>query len=92
MNAQKSPGSHDGASDAPLAAPTIEDDAGFLRVLSRFDATMLVVGCIIGAGVFFTPHDVSLVVRDPKIMLGVWVLGGIIALTGCLTYRRSGNR
>ncbi|MEM1247205.1 MAG: amino acid permease [Acidobacteriota bacterium] len=76
------------STDAEHAHETSED--GYLRVLSRFDGTLLVVGCIIGAGVFFTPHDVSLVVQDPRLMLGVWILGGVIALTGALTYAELG--
>ncbi len=70
--------------------PAAPEDEGYLRVLGRFDGTMLVVGGIIGAGVFFTPHDVSLVVQEPALMLGVWVLGGIVALTGALTYAEMG--
>lgn len=75
--------------DHPERSGDARDD-GYLRVLTRFDGTLLVVGCIIGAGVFFTPHDVSLVVQDPSLMLGVWVLGGVIALTGALTYAELG--
>lgn len=37
---------------------------GYRRVLSRFDATMLVIGSVIGAGVFFTPNDIAAVTRD----------------------------
>lgn len=65
--------------------------SGYLRVLSRFDATMLVIGSIIGAGVFFTPHDIAQVVRDRNSMTVVWLLGGFIALTGSLTYAELGG-
>jgi APA family basic amino acid/polyamine antiporter len=64
---------------------------GYRRVLSRFDATLLVIGSIIGAGVFFTPNDIAQVVREPGSMLGVWLLGGLIALTGSLTYAELGG-
>ena len=65
--------------------------SGYLRVLSRFDATMLVIGSIIGAGVFFTPNDIAHVVQQRGSMLGVWLVGGLIALTGSLTYAELGG-
>lgn len=65
--------------------------AGYLRVLSRRDATLLVIGSIIGGGVFFTPNDIALVLRDREAMLLVWAIGGVIALTGSLTYAELGG-
>lgn len=67
------------------------EGAGYLRVLTRFDATMLVIGCIVGAGVFFTPYDIAREAPDVGSMLGVWVLGGVIALTGSLTFAELGG-
>jgi APA family basic amino acid/polyamine antiporter len=64
---------------------------GYLRVLSRFDATMLVIGSMIGGGVFFTPNDIAQLVQDRASMLGVWLVGGVIALTGSLTYAELGG-
>jgi APA family basic amino acid/polyamine antiporter len=76
-----------------LCGMSSTDPAGpvYLRVLSRFDATMLVIGSIIGGGVFFTPNDIAQLVRDRETMLGVWVVGGLIALTGSLTYAELGG-
>jgi len=65
--------------------------SGYLRVLSRFDATMLVTGSIIGGGVFFTPNDMARVTGDRSILLGAWLLGGVIAMTGALTYAELGG-
>ena len=66
-------------------------DGSYLRVLSRFDATMLVIGSIIGGGVFFTPNDIAQVTQDRGAMLAVWVIGGLIAITGALTYAELGG-
>jgi basic amino acid/polyamine antiporter, APA family len=74
-----------------MSRPTAAGESGYLRVLSRFDGTMLVIGSIIGAGVFFTPNDIARVVQSPGTMLGVWVLGGLIALTGALSYAELGG-
>ena len=71
--------------DSPPAEP-----AGYRRVLSRFDATILVIGSIIGAGVFFSPNDIALVVQERPVMLGVWLVGGFIALVGALVYAELG--
>lgn len=52
---------------------------------------LLVTGSIIGAGVFFTPNDVAQVVQSPGAMIAVWLIGGLIALTGSLTYAELGG-
>ncbi len=52
---------------------------------------MLVIGSIIGAGVFFTPTDIAAVTQDRGSMTWVWFIGGLIALTGALTYAELGG-
>jgi len=52
---------------------------------------MLVIGSIIGAGVFFTPNDIAAVTQDRASMTWVWVVGGLIALSGSLTYAELGG-
>lgn len=74
-----------------LSLGTVKPSAGYLRVLSRYDATLLVTGSIIGAGVFFTPNDIAHVVQTRGSMLGVWLMGGLIALAGALTYAELGG-
>jgi len=64
---------------------------GYLRVLSRTDATLLVIGSIVGGGVFFTPNDIARVTQDRATMLAVWFVGGLIAITGALTYAELGG-
>jgi APA family basic amino acid/polyamine antiporter len=55
-----------------------------LRVLSVFDAAMLVVGSVVGAGIFLVGGFVAESVRSPLGFLGVWVAGGAFALSGAL--------
>jgi APA family basic amino acid/polyamine antiporter len=50
------------------------------RRLGLFDATMIVMGGIIGSGIFMNPSVVAQQVTTPVLILGVWVLGGLIAL------------
>jgi APA family basic amino acid/polyamine antiporter len=57
-----------------------------LRRLGLFDATMLVMGGIIGTGIFVNPANVARAVHTPFLIVGAWVLGGIVAMAGALVY------
>jgi amino acid transporter len=54
--------------------------------LSVFDATMITVGIVIGAGIFQTPSLVAGIAGSPTRMLLAWGLGGVLSLVGALTY------
>jgi APA family basic amino acid/polyamine antiporter len=60
--------------------------AGLARRLGVFDATMIVMGGIIGSGIFMNPHLVAQVVHTPAAILGAWTVGGLIALAGAFIY------
>lgn len=47
---------------------------------------MLVMGSVIGAGIFVKPHDVASLVHTPFQALSAWVLGGFVSMGGCLVY------
>lgn len=55
-------------------------------VLSVFDAVMITVGIVIGAGIFKTPSMVAGVTGSVDWMLIAWVLGGVLSLIGALCY------
>ena len=59
---------------------------GLARRLGVFDATMLVMGGIIGSGIFVTPAEVARHVTTPLLIVGVWVLGGLVALAASFVY------
>jgi len=59
---------------------------GLARRLGLFDATMLVMGGIIGSGIFVTPAEVARHVTTSLLIVGVWLLGGIIALFASFVY------
>jgi basic amino acid/polyamine antiporter, APA family len=65
---------------------------GLIRRLGPFDATMLVMGGIIGAGIFVNPAEVARHVHTPGLIVGVWVLGGLIAMAGALVYAELADR
>jgi APA family basic amino acid/polyamine antiporter len=56
------------------------------RRLGPFDATMIVMGGIIGAGIFVNPSVVARQVHTPALVLGAWAIGGAIALIGAFVY------
>lgn len=59
----------------------------FIRTLGPFSASALIVGSIIGTGIFFYVSDVGNLLRNPPLILSAWAIGGIIALVGsfCLS-------
>ena len=60
--------------------------------LSRFDFTMIVVGLVIGMGIFRTASTSAKAANDPNIFFIAWLVGGFIALCGALTYAEIGSR
>ena len=63
----------------------------FKRALGPFDATMVVVGGIIGAGIFINPYIVAQRLPSSGWVLAAWVAGGAIALVGALAYAELGS-
>jgi APA family basic amino acid/polyamine antiporter len=56
------------------------------RELSAFDIGCVVIGGIIGVGIFFTPQRVAAAVDTPQQVLLVWGLGGLLAVLGALVF------
>src|ERR1051325_4358544 len=56
------------------------------RQLGLFSTTMAVMGGIIGAGIFINPYLVAERVHAPTLILGAWIVGGLIALAGGFIY------
>ena len=64
---------------------------GLKRVLGPIDATCVVVGAIIGVGIFFTPSQVAEIAGSGRVALLAWAVGGAIALAGALTFAELGG-
>jgi basic amino acid/polyamine antiporter, APA family len=62
------------------------DEVPLARRLGLFDATMIVMGGIIGAGIFVNPAVVARNVHTATLVLGAWLIGGVIALIGAFVY------
>ncbi len=53
---------------------------------------MLVMGGIVGAGIFINPYVVAQRVHTPALVLGAWLAGGLIALTGGFIWAELADR
>jgi basic amino acid/polyamine antiporter, APA family len=62
------------------------------RQLNLFDLSMIVVSLVIGMGIFRTPVVAASRAGTPALFFGAWILGGLIALCGALTYAEIGSR
>src|SRR5437588_4980258 len=64
---------------APVAKPKL------VRGLSLLDATMIVIGSMIGSGIFLVSAESSRLVGAPGWLLIAWALGGVLTITGALS-------
>src|SRR6202011_6376748 len=62
------------------------------RRLNLFDATLIVMGGIVGSGIFINPYVVALHVHTPFLILSTWILGGVLALLGAFIWAELATR
>jgi len=55
------------------------------RRLGLTSAIMVVIGSVIGSGIFLTPQSIAAAVEVPGVMIFVWILTGLLTLAGALT-------
>ena len=60
--------------------------------LSLFDFTMIVIGLVIGMGIFRTAATSAKDAINPSVYFSAWIIGGLVALCGALTYAEIGSR
>jgi APA family basic amino acid/polyamine antiporter len=69
-----------------LQGIVMEGKQEFRREMGLLDAAFLVVGSVIGTGIFMTTGFVIAFVKSAGLVMAVWALGGVIALTGALSF------
>jgi APA family basic amino acid/polyamine antiporter len=74
-----------------VSAPN-SSEAQLARRLGLFDTTMIVMGGIIGSGIFINPYVVAQQVPSTILILAAWTLGGLIALAGAFIYAELSSR
>ena len=67
-------------------SPTATREQGFVRGLNLFDATMVVIGAMIGSGIFIVSADMSRLIGSPGWMLVAWAVTGVLTITAALSY------
>ena len=70
--------------------PALSEDPQLERRLNLLDTTLLVIGGIVGTGVFFNTTNVAQRVHTPGLILAVWIVGGLIAAIGALSFAELG--
>jgi APA family basic amino acid/polyamine antiporter len=76
----------DGEIAAPASVASGEEVRGFVQGLGLFDATMLVVGIMIGSGIFIVSADMARQIGSPGGLLLAWGITGLLTVAGALSY------
>src|SRR5256885_508914 len=71
--------------DSPSSSIASGDKPKLVRSLSLLDATMIVIGSMIGSGIFLVSAESSRLVAAPGWLLMAWALGGLLTITGALS-------
>jgi len=70
----------------PVTTPNQKEEAGFVRAIGLFDGTMIVVGSMIGSGIFIVAADITRQTGSPGGLLLTWILTGLLTIAAALTY------
>lgn len=71
--------------------PTPAADAQLDRAIGLWGATLLVIGSVIGSGIFLTTGVMAQELPSTTLVLAAWVVGGLLAMAGGLTYAEMGS-
>src|SRR5947199_2636296 len=70
----------------PLADTRAKSEPGFVRAIGLFDGTMIVVGSMIGSGIFIVAADISRQTGSAVGLLPTWILPGLLPISAALSY------
>jgi len=60
------------------------------RILTLWDVVMIVIGGVVGSGIFLSPSEIAAAVPAPVLMLLVWVVGGMFSFFGAVAFAELG--
>jgi APA family basic amino acid/polyamine antiporter len=69
-----------------MSQPAATETHGFVRGLNLFDSTMIVIGTMIGSGIFIVSADMARLIGSPGWLLAAWALTGILTVSAALSY------
>ena len=67
-----------------------DSPVGLVRALGAWDGALITIGAVVGTGIFLTTSDMARALPHPGLILLVWLVGGLLALAGALTYAELG--
>jgi basic amino acid/polyamine antiporter, APA family len=70
--------------------PIVTPDEGLVRAIGLGSAVLIVVGSVIGSGIFLTSGGMAALIPSASLLLFAWVLGGVLSIAGGLTYAEMG--
>lgn len=65
-------------------------EVGLKRNLSLFDSSMIMVGIVLGSGIFLTTGIMAKALPSASLIILAWIIGGLITLAGAMTYAELG--
>lgn len=79
---------------SPVGEPSEASTGGEAppRYLSTFDAIAVIVGVVIGSGIFETTPRIAAAAGSAFVFLGIWLVGALVALAGALCFAELGSR
>ena len=69
-----------------MTQPTTTETGGFVRGLNLFDATMIVIGTMIGSGIFIVSADMARLINSPGWLLVAWAVTAALTILAALSY------
>jgi len=70
----------------PLPQATVKSEPGFVRAIGLFDGTMIVVGSMIGSGIFIVAADIARQTGSSGGLLLTWILTGLLTISAAVSY------
>jgi basic amino acid/polyamine antiporter, APA family len=70
----------------PLPQATVKGEPGFVRAIGLFDGTMIVVGSMIGSGIFIVAADITRQTGSSGGLLLAWILTGLLTVAAAVSY------
>ena len=68
------------------APESLDRDSGFVRELGLFDSSMVVIGAMIGSGIFIVPADMARNIGSAGWLLVAWLFTGVLTIAAALSY------
>ncbi len=68
------------------SADTVTENSGFIRELGSFDSVMIVIGTMIGSGIFIVPAEMARLIGSSGWLLVAWLVAGVLTIAAAISY------